>query len=124
MCRFKSVVALDHPNLDRGGDLHPRVAPAVMTLLGDRAWTLPAWLDRALPSISLEGELDDEQRPPQPTGGDRTPGPDSGPPDPRDDNDAVAHVPPASADWGEGLASSQRRWDRGVGMFHCHDHCY
>ena len=54
MCRFKSVVALDHPNLDRGGDLHPRVAPAVMTLLGDRAWTLPAWLDRALPSISLE----------------------------------------------------------------------
>ena len=25
------------------------VAPAVMTLLGDRAWGLPAWLDRALP---------------------------------------------------------------------------
>ena len=40
------------------------VAPAVMTLLGDRAWTLPAWLDRVLPRISLEGELDDEQRPP------------------------------------------------------------
>src|SRR4051794_9148076 len=32
------------------------VAPAVMTLLGDRAWRLPAWLDRALPRISLEGE--------------------------------------------------------------------
>jgi RND superfamily putative drug exporter len=32
------------------------VAPAVMTLLGDRAWALPAWLDRALPRISLEGE--------------------------------------------------------------------
>src|SRR4051794_32979561 len=32
------------------------VAPAVMTLLGDRAWRLPAWLDRALPKISLEGE--------------------------------------------------------------------
>jgi RND superfamily putative drug exporter len=31
------------------------VAPAVMTLLGDRAWTLPAWLDRVLPKISLEG---------------------------------------------------------------------
>jgi putative drug exporter of the RND superfamily len=31
------------------------VAPAVMTLLGDRAWTLPAWLDRVLPRISLEG---------------------------------------------------------------------
>ncbi len=28
-----------------------------MTLLGDRAWTLPAWLDRRLPRISLEGEL-------------------------------------------------------------------
>jgi RND superfamily putative drug exporter len=32
------------------------VAPAVMTLLGDRAWALPGWLDRALPRISLEGE--------------------------------------------------------------------
>jgi RND superfamily putative drug exporter len=27
-----------------------------MTLLGDKAWALPAWLDRALPRISLEGE--------------------------------------------------------------------
>jgi RND superfamily putative drug exporter len=34
-----------------------------MTLLGDRAWTLPAWLDRVLPRISLEGDLRDEQRP-------------------------------------------------------------
>ena len=39
------------------------VAPAVMTLLGDRAWTLPAWLDRVLPRISLEGDLHDEERP-------------------------------------------------------------
>ena len=31
------------------------VAPAVMTLLGDRAWWLPAWLDRLLPRIELEG---------------------------------------------------------------------
>jgi putative drug exporter of the RND superfamily len=31
------------------------VAPAVMTLLGDRAWTLPRWLDRVLPHIELEG---------------------------------------------------------------------
>jgi putative drug exporter of the RND superfamily len=38
------------------------VAPAVMTLLGDRAWTLPAWLDRVLPRISLEGE----RHPPEP----------------------------------------------------------
>jgi putative drug exporter of the RND superfamily len=39
------------------------VAPAVMALLGDRAWTLPAWLDRLLPEISLEGNLSDESRP-------------------------------------------------------------
>jgi RND superfamily putative drug exporter len=32
------------------------VAPAVMALLGDRAWWLPAWLDRLLPRIDLEGE--------------------------------------------------------------------
>lgn len=34
------------------------VAPAVMTLLGDRAWWLPGWLDRVLPTIALEGEAD------------------------------------------------------------------
>ena len=39
------------------------VAPAVMTLLGDRAWTLPAWLERVLPRISLEGDRPDEERP-------------------------------------------------------------
>jgi RND superfamily putative drug exporter len=39
------------------------VAPAVMALLGDRAWGLPGWLDRVLPRISLEG---DEHRPPAP----------------------------------------------------------
>jgi RND superfamily putative drug exporter len=33
------------------------VAPAVVTLLGDRAWWLPAWLDRILPDVSLEGHL-------------------------------------------------------------------
>jgi RND superfamily putative drug exporter len=38
------------------------VAPAVMALLGDRAWRLPAWLDRTLPRISLEGELEDRTR--------------------------------------------------------------
>jgi RND superfamily putative drug exporter len=32
------------------------VAPAVMALLGDRAWGLPPWLDRVLPRIALEGE--------------------------------------------------------------------
>jgi RND superfamily putative drug exporter len=33
------------------------IAPAVVTLLGDRAWWLPAWLDRLLPNVSLEGHL-------------------------------------------------------------------
>jgi putative drug exporter of the RND superfamily len=39
------------------------VAPAVMALLGDRAWGLPGWLDRLLPRISLEGE--EEEREPE-----------------------------------------------------------
>jgi putative drug exporter of the RND superfamily len=43
------------------------VAPAVMTLLGDRAWTLPAWLDRVLPRISLEGELRQPAESPAPS---------------------------------------------------------
>jgi putative drug exporter of the RND superfamily len=33
------------------------IAPAVVTLLGDRAWSLPRWLDRILPNVSLEGHL-------------------------------------------------------------------
>ncbi len=32
------------------------IAPAVVTLLGDRAWWLPGWLDRVLPNISLDGQ--------------------------------------------------------------------
>jgi putative drug exporter of the RND superfamily len=53
------------------------VAPAVMTLLGDRAWWLPAWLDRLLPHLELEGreapeasaepEERERRRPPVPT---------------------------------------------------------
>ena len=47
------------------------IAPALMTLLGDRAWTLPAWLDRVLPRISVEGELQDEGRLPELADGER-----------------------------------------------------
>jgi RND superfamily putative drug exporter len=36
------------------------IAPAVVTLLGDKAWWLPAWLDRILPNVSLEGHLVEE----------------------------------------------------------------
>ncbi|MGW2051429.1 MMPL family transporter [Streptomyces sp. NPDC001858] len=32
------------------------IVPAVLALLGDRAWRLPRWLDRLLPSIDVEGE--------------------------------------------------------------------
>jgi RND superfamily putative drug exporter len=32
------------------------LVPAVMVLLGKRAWWLPGWLDRMLPHISIEGE--------------------------------------------------------------------
>ncbi|HEX6455602.1 MAG TPA: MMPL family transporter [Solirubrobacterales bacterium] len=32
------------------------LVPAVMVLLGRRAWWLPSWLDRVLPHISIEGE--------------------------------------------------------------------
>ena len=31
------------------------LVPAAMSLLGHRAWWLPAWLDRLLPTIDLEG---------------------------------------------------------------------
>ena len=33
------------------------IAPAVVTLLAERAWWLPGWLDRVLPNVSLEGHL-------------------------------------------------------------------
>jgi RND superfamily putative drug exporter len=39
------------------------IAPAVVTLLGDRAWWLPAWLDRVIPSVSLEGHLVENRDP-------------------------------------------------------------
>ncbi len=32
------------------------LVPAVMVLLGKRAWWLPGWLDRIIPHISIEGE--------------------------------------------------------------------
>lgn len=30
--------------------------PSTMFLLGDRAWKIPAWLDKALPNLDIEGE--------------------------------------------------------------------
>jgi len=31
------------------------LVPAVMSLLGDRAWWIPRWLDRSLPNVDVEG---------------------------------------------------------------------
>ncbi|MGP3751122.1 MMPL family transporter [Streptomyces sp. IBSNAI001] len=32
------------------------IVPAALALLGRRAWTLPAWIDRILPNVDIEGE--------------------------------------------------------------------
>ena len=32
------------------------LVPAVMVLLGKRAWWLPRWMERIVPHISIEGE--------------------------------------------------------------------
>ena len=32
------------------------LVPAVMALLGERAWWIPRWLDRLLLRVSLEGD--------------------------------------------------------------------
>lgn len=39
------------------------LVPAVMSLLGHRAWWLPAWLDRTLPRFDLEGGAEDVTAP-------------------------------------------------------------
>jgi RND superfamily putative drug exporter len=53
------------------------VSPAVMTLLGDRAWWFPAWLDRLLPQLELDGEREPEapSEPREPRERDRRPAP-------------------------------------------------
>jgi RND superfamily putative drug exporter len=32
------------------------IVPAILTLLGERAWWLPRWIDRVLPDVDVEGE--------------------------------------------------------------------
>jgi RND superfamily putative drug exporter len=39
------------------------IAPAVVFLLGEKAWWLPGWLDRIIPDISLEGHLVENEDP-------------------------------------------------------------
>ncbi|MFJ4920329.1 MMPL family transporter [Streptomyces sp. NPDC088725] len=39
------------------------LVPAVLKLLGDKAWYLPRWLDRVLPSVDVEGAAFEEDEP-------------------------------------------------------------
>ena len=38
------------------------LVPAVMALLGHRAWVIPAWLERRLPHLDIEGEAVERER--------------------------------------------------------------
>ncbi|MYR97539.1 MULTISPECIES: MMPL family transporter [unclassified Streptomyces] len=44
------------------------IVPAVLALLGKRAWWLPRWLDRALPNVDVEGEKLQKQLTEEPAG--------------------------------------------------------
>ena len=44
------------------------LVPAAMSLLGHRAWWLPTWLERRLPTIDIEGGSHDGDEPEAPTG--------------------------------------------------------
>jgi RND superfamily putative drug exporter len=43
------------------------LVPATMELLGDRNWWIPAWLDRILPRVHIEGKPLPVPVPPEPT---------------------------------------------------------
>jgi putative drug exporter of the RND superfamily len=38
--------------------------PALLTLLRERSWYIPRWLDRLLPDVTIEPPHDGEARPP------------------------------------------------------------
>jgi uncharacterized membrane protein YdfJ with MMPL/SSD domain len=46
------------------GILVVTLAPAAIVLFGEAAWWLPAWLDKILPHISVEGETMPASDPP------------------------------------------------------------
>jgi RND superfamily putative drug exporter len=45
------------------------IVPAVLALLGERAWSLPARIDRILPNVDIEGEKLAHHKPPSPSEG-------------------------------------------------------
>ena len=42
------------------------LVPALMSILGAHAWWLPGWLDRVIPDLQLEGELEPVPEAPEP----------------------------------------------------------
>lgn len=62
------------------------IVPAVMSLMGDRAWFLPRWLDRVLPDVDVEGAELERRHPAAPA-----PAPLAAP------ADSEAHTPVGSA---------------------------
>ncbi|WP_343075726.1 histidine kinase [Streptomyces roseirectus] len=46
----------DDPDLLDAFIVRMAIVPAVLALLGDRAWWLPRWLGRVLPTVDVEGE--------------------------------------------------------------------
>ena len=55
MCSSSSVSVWPLPSFD-AVVIRCLIVPAVMQMLGKRAWWLPRWLDRALPNVDVEGE--------------------------------------------------------------------
>ena len=49
------------------------IAPAVMALLGPKAWYLPAWLDKIMPDVDIEGAQLQREHPSLTAEGDRSP---------------------------------------------------
>jgi RND superfamily putative drug exporter len=40
------------------------LVPAFLTLMGERSWYIPGWLDRLLPKVTIEPPHDGEERRP------------------------------------------------------------
>jgi RND superfamily putative drug exporter len=39
------------------------LVPAFLTLIREKSWYIPRWLDRALPNVTIEPPQDGERRP-------------------------------------------------------------
>ena len=85
------------------------LVPAVMSILGDRAWWLPRWLDRIIPDLQLEGA--ERSRPSRRRPSSRRP---SSPAAPEQPPAAPAvPAPPGRAAAGSARGRSSRRPGRG-----------